>query len=161
MTSMMTMSGRRRSLEMRKILLCVVVVVVVCVTIPSVGFLVYTRCFWQRWSPARIERITEVRVPKYKIVKYDKKFRGRKQVFYGDIDIKFKSMPEDRIFHKIDSIIAVGKSYWRKEGDTYTFSRIWAEGLPIPKGEMAENQEYLYISITKGSCDAFIRHITW
>jgi hypothetical protein len=109
---------------MRKILLCVVVIAVICVAIPLVGFLVYTRCFWQRWSPARIERITEVRVPKYKIVKYDKRFKGHKQVFYGDIDIKFKSMPDDRIFHKIDSIIAVGRSYWRKEGDTYklTFS---------------------------------------
>ena len=95
----------------RKILLYVVVIVVLCVTIPSVGFLIYVRCFWQRWSPARIERITEVRVPKYKIVRYDKRFRSRKLVFYGDIDIKFKSMPEDRIFHKIDSIIAEGTGY--------------------------------------------------
>lgn len=155
------MKTRLKIRNVKKVLLYFVVIVVLCVTIPSVGFLVYTRCIWQRWSPERIERITEVRVPKYKIVKYDKKFRGSKQVFYGDIDIKFKSMPDDRIFHKIDSIIAVGRSYWRKEGDTYTFSRIWAEGLPIPKGELAENQEYLYISITRGSCNAFIRHITW
>ena len=147
--------------KVKKILRYVIVLLVVCVTIPLLGFFVYTKCFWQRWSPARIERITEVRVPRYKIVKYDKKLKGRKKVFWGDIDIRFKSIPDDRIFHKIDSIMAIGKSYWRKDGDTYIFSRIWAEGLPVPKGEMAKSQEYLYISITKGSFDAFIRHITW
>lgn len=36
------------------------------------GLYIYSEWFGQEWPPARIERITGVRVPKYKIIEYER-----------------------------------------------------------------------------------------
>ena len=144
-----------------KLLKCVVAMIAtLCVLI--LGIYVYLE--WKDYyasSSLRVERITGVRVPPYKIIECNKGRRG----FNGDYNdiyiIEFESMPSDELFDEIDKKIAEGSMGWRKNGNDYNFSAMWGNGLPAPKGESEEDDGMFSITMTKGSKKGEIRNGAW
>ena len=114
------------------------------------GLYVYSEWIWEEWPPERIERISGVRVPKYKIMNCH---QGERH-FTGDyedwFEIEFVTMPSDELFEEIDKQIAAGNTKWVKEGNKYTFSIIWGNGLPTPKGEYDADDTTFKLIITRG-----------
>lgn len=114
------------------------------------GLYVYYEWIWEEWPTERIERVTGVRVPEYRIVECE---RG-KRFFNGDYTdwyiIEFETMPSDGLFDEIDGIIATDSSSWSKEGDCYHLSTMWGNGLPVPEGENDEDDGTFSITITRG-----------
>ena len=125
------------------------------------GLYVYSEWFWQMWSPSRIERITGVRVPQYEIIEYNE----GKRHFTGDFEdrftFEFKTMPSDEMFDEIDKMIATGKTEWKKDGNKYSFSVMWGNGFPAPKGEREEDDGMFSITITRGEKDGIITFGAW
>ena len=105
--------------------------------------------------------MTGVKVPSYKIIETHKS----KRAFTGDhedkYEIKFKTMPSDELFKEIDNLIANGNTKWIKEGNKYSFSIIWGNGLPTPKGESDTYDGTFSITITKGEKVGEIRSGSW
>ena len=109
----------------------------------------------------RIERITDVRVPEFKVVDYWEGSRG----FTGDFDssftFEFKSIPSDELFDEIDKKIEDGHTGWRKEGNKYSFSQTWENGMKAPKGESDNEDRFFSITITRGEKQGTVRHGMW
>jgi len=125
------------------------------------GLLVYYEWIWEEWPPERIERVSGVRVPSYKIIENHKDERH----FTGDhedlFEIEFKATPSDELFDKIDKMIAKGNTGWQREGKRYSFSVIWGNGLPAPKGESDSYDGTFSLTITKGEKVGEIRSGSW
>ena len=98
----------------------------------------------EEWPTDRIERITGVRIPEYKVTKA---FIGPTS-FTGDFEdslyIEFETLPSDELFEKMDSL------NWYREGDKYSFSTSWGNGSPAPEGENDEEDRFFKIKLTKG-----------
>ena len=98
----------------------------------------------EEWPIDRIERITGVRIPEYKVTKA---FIGPTS-FLGDFEdslyIEFETLPSDELFEKMDSL------NWYREGDKYSFSTSWGNGSPAPEGENDEEDRFFKIKLTKG-----------
>jgi len=98
----------------------------------------------EEWPIDRIERITGVRIPEYKVTKA---FIGPTS-FLGDFEdslyIEFETLPSDELFEKMDSL------NWYRDGDKYSFSTIWGNGSPAPEGENDEEDRFFKIKLTKG-----------
>ena len=125
------------------------------------GAFAYYEWIWQEWSPARIERITGVRIPAYKTIEDDEGTRGFNGDFNDRFTIEFKSMPSDEMFDEIDKMIETGKTGWHKEGDDYIFNCMWGNGYAAPEGE-DENADGMFgITITRGKKQGTIRHGAW
>ena len=120
------------------------------------GLYVYYEYFWQEWSPARIERITGVRVPDYTITGFSHGNHAIPNDFNDRFYIEFKAMPSDEMFDEIDEMIATGKTAWEKDGDKYFFSVTWGNGLPAPKGERKDGEGMFSIAITRGEINGKI-----
>lgn len=122
---------------------------------------VYYEWIWEEWPTERIERVTGVRVPSYKIIET---YKGRRS-FTGDyedrFDIKFKTMPSEELFDKIDQMIASGNTGWQRDGNKYSFSVIWGNGFPAPKGESEEHDGTFSITIIRGEEVGEIRSGAW
>lgn len=114
------------------------------------GVYVYSEWIWEEWPPERIERISGIRIPKYKILNC---YQGERH-FTGDYEdryeIEFVTMPSDELFEKIDKLIAAGNTKWVKEDNKYTFSIMWGNGLPTPKGEHDADDTTFRLTINKG-----------
>ena len=93
----------------------------------------------EEWPIDRIERITGVRIPEYKVTKA---FIGPTS-FLGDykdsLYIEFETLPSDELFEKIDSL------NWYREGDKYSFSTSWGNGSPAPEGENDEEDRFFMV----------------
>ena len=109
----------------------------------------------------RIERITEVRIPKFKVIEYHEGQRG----FNGDFNdwfvFEFKATPPHELFDEIDKLIKTGNTSWYKEGNEYIFDKTWGNGLPAPKGERENEDRMFSITITRGEKQGIIRHGMW
>ena len=109
----------------------------------------------EEWPTDRIERITGVRIPEYKVTKA---FIGPTS-FLGDFKdslyIEFETLPSDELFEKIDSL------NWYREGDKYSFSTIWGNGSPAPEGENDEEDRFFKIELTKGEKTGIIVYGWW
>ena len=134
---------------------------VICLLLLIGGAYVYYEWFWQEWSPARIERITGIRVPAYKTIEYHEGQRG----FNGDYNdwftIEFKTMPTDEMFDEIDKMIETGKTGWHKEGNDYIFNCTWGNGFKAPKGESDDEDRMFGITITREKKQGTIRSGMW
>ena len=133
----------------------------VCLLLLIGGGYVYYEWFWQEWSPARIERITGIRVPKYNVIEYDQGERHFTGDFMDRYKIEFQTIPSEEMFDEIDRLIETGKTGWHKDGNEYTFKSIWGNGYPAPKGESDDEDIIFGITITKGEKQATIRHGMW
>ncbi len=109
----------------------------------------------------RIERITEVKIPKFKVIEYHEGRRGFTGEFEDQFTFEFKSMPPDDMFDKIDELIKSGKTSWHKEGDEYVFNHTWGNGLPAPNGEDDNEDRFFTIKISRGKKQGVIRHGMW
>ena len=125
------------------------------------GVYVYYEYIWEKWPTARIERITGIRVPSYKVIEYN---QGRKY-FNGDYKdsyiIEFKTMPSDELFDEIDRLIATGNTGWRRDSTSYSFFVVWGNGLPTPIGESKEDDWMFNITISRGERIGIIEDGAW
>ena len=108
-----------------------------------------------------IERITDVAFPKVDIVEYKKDNRG----FLGDYNDKLTLEMEDELsestYHYLDSIISNGDTGWSKRDDEYSYSVMWGNGLPAPKGESEEDDGMFSLSFKRGSKIINLSHGSW
>lgn len=108
-----------------------------------------------------IERITGVPFPELKIVNYEKggmSFTGD----YNDcLTLEMEEELSEATYHHLDSIIQNGKTDWRKRDDEYSFSLMWGNGLPAPKGEDDEEDMTFSLSMEKGSKMVVIEYGAW
>ena len=99
----------------------------------------------------RLERITGVAFPEFKLVEYEK----GKSNFLGDYEDKFiLEMKEELLeatYHHLDSIIECGDAHWGKDGERYWYRNIWGNGEPIPEGEDPIYDRFISINLEKGS----------
>ena len=114
------------------------------------GLYAYYKWFWEEWPVERIERITGVKVPEFDIIERHESERHFTGDYLDTLIIEFKSMPSDELFDDIDKLIDAGNAKWVKEGNKYTFSTIWGNGYPAPKGEREEEDGIFDITLTKG-----------
>ena len=126
-----------------------------------IGSYVYHEWIWEAWPPARIERITGIKVPKYKVIKMDEGERHFTGDYEDKFEIEFQTIPSDELFDKIDEMLASGNTKWQKEGETYKFSIIWGNGLPAPEGESENMDTFFSITITKGKKNGEITSGAW
>ena len=126
-----------------------------------VGVYVYSEWFGQEWPPARIERITGVRVPKYKIIEYEKEEIHFNGDYEDTFTFEFKTMPSEEMFDEIDKMIATGNTGWERDGNKYSFSVTWGNGFPAPKGEREEDDGMFSITIKRGEKEGIITHGAW
>ena len=133
---------------------------VLCFVLYIIGALVYSY-FMPVWYPARIERITDIRVPKFEVTKY---VEGRRS-FTGDYKdtyfIEFKSTPSEELFDEIDRKIAKGGTGWKRNGKKYSFSVFWGNGFAAPKGESEDADGIFDITLTRGEKEAIIHSGAW
>jgi len=136
-------------------------IMIASILVLFVGTYIYIEWIWEEWPTERIERITGVNVPKYKIIEYNE---GKKS-FTGDYEdryiIEFKTMPTEELFDEIDKKIESGNTGWQKEGKKYHFSVVWGNGFPTPKGENEEDDGIFGITLTKGEKKGEIRSGAW
>ena len=108
-----------------------------------------------------VERITGVAFPELDIVEYKKDNRS----FLGDYNDKLILEMEEELgeltYHYLDSIINAGNTEWSKHDDEYSYSIIWGNGFPAPKGEDDEEDMMFSLSTKKGSKIITIEYGAW
>lgn len=108
-----------------------------------------------------LERITGVHFPDFKVVEYKKD----KNSFLGDYNdqliIEFEEFPSEKFYTRIDSLIATEGSEWFEHENTYSYSKMWGNGLSAPKGEDDDEDMSFSISFDKGSKQAILRYGAW
>ena len=108
-----------------------------------------------------IERITGVAFPEVDIIDYEKGESG----FLGDYSDKLILEMEEELgestYHYLDSIINSGDTGWSKHEDEYSYSIMWGNGLPTPKGESEEDDGMFSLSFKKGSKIINLSHGSW
>ena len=108
-----------------------------------------------------IERITGIAFPEVDILDYEKGKSG----FLGDYSDKLTLEMEEELseatYHYLDSIISAGNTEWSKRDDEYSYSIMWGNGLPAPKGESEEEDGIFSISFKKGSKIINLSHGSW
>ena len=108
-----------------------------------------------------IERITGVVFPEIDIIDYKKGESG----FLGDYSDKLTLEMEEELgestYHYLDSIINNGNTEWSKRDDEYSYSIMWGNGLPAPKGESEEEDGMFSLSFKKGSKIINLSHGSW
>ena len=109
----------------------------------------------------RIERITEVRIPKFEVTDYYEGRRGFNGDFTDWFTFEFKSTPPDELFDEIDKLIKTGKTSWHKEGNDYIFNYTWGNSIPAPPGERDNEDRMFSITITRGEKQGEISHGMW
>lgn len=107
----------------------------------------------------RIERITEVRLPDFKLIEYDKGRTGFNGDYSDYLTIEFKDSLTNDFFVTLDSLVE--KEVWSKRDNRYSFSAMWGNGLPAPKGENKEEDVMFSITIERGTNTAVIDTGTW
>ena len=108
-----------------------------------------------------IERITGVAFPEVDIIDYEK---GRPS-FTGDysdeLTLEMEHELSESTYHYLDSIINSGDTGWSKHEDEYSYSIMWGNGLPTPKGESEEDDGMFSLSFKKGSKIINLSHGSW
>ena len=133
---------------------------VLCVVLYVIGALVYSYIM-PVWYPARIERITDIRVPKFKVTEYVEGPRTITRDYKDTYVIEFKTTPPDELFDEIDRKIAKGGTEWKKDGKQYSFSIFWGNGFAAPKGESEDADGIFDITLTRGEKEAIIHSGAW
>lgn len=155
------MTARRFIRKSIKWIFVTIGILFITLVLAVAGLYVYYEWFWQEWSPARIERITGVRVPDYELVGYSNGCHAIPNDFNKRFYIEFKTMPSDEMFDEIDQKIATGKTGWKRDGNKYSFSITWGNGFPAPKGEKEEDDRMFSITITRGEKEGKITSGAW
>lgn len=134
--------------------------IVLCVVLYIIGALVYSD-LTPVWYPSRIERITDIRVPKFEVTEYVEGPRSFTGDYKDTYFIEFKTIPSDELFDEIDRKIAKGGTGWKRDGKKYSFSVIWGNGYSTPKGESEDADGIFDITMTRGEKEAIIHSGAW
>lgn len=116
----------------------------------SICLYVCYKWIWEEWPVERIERITGAKVPKFEIIERHEGERHFTGDYLDTLIIEFESVPSDELFDDIDKLIDAGNTKWVKEGNKYTFSTIWGNGYPAPKGEREAADGTFKLTLIKG-----------
>ena len=108
----------------------------------------------------RIERITGVEFPDFKVISYKAEERDIRGEYTDNMEIEFKDTLSSAFYHTLDSMIATNETDWSKS-ENYYFSKIWGNGLPAPEGEDSEEDIFFNISFKKNSNRAKISYGVW
>lgn len=142
------MTVKRYIRKITKWVLATVGVLIVGLLLIIGGIEAYYKWIRPELTHARIERITEISVPRFEMfisrLGYD---------FLYDPDayqLYFHTTPSDELFDEIDKKIVPGNTNWKRNGNEYTFSIKWGDGYPAPKGESEDEIGKFSFSITKG-----------
>lgn len=125
------------------------------------GIYVYSEWIYEEWPTSRIERITGIRVPEFKIVKVNKGERYFTGDYMDTIIIEFETVPSNELFDNIDQMIKTTATKWEKHDDVYTYSAFWGNGYPAPDGENEAADGIFSITITKGEKMGKIQSGAW
>ena len=109
----------------------------------------------------RIERITGVELPKFKVIEYHKGeicFTGD---FEDEFTFEFRATPSDALFDQIDEMIASGNTNWVNKGEKYMFDQMWGNGFPAPEGENENEDRFFSLTITRGERRGKVIHGIW
>ena len=98
-----------------------------------------------------IERITGVAFPELEIIDYKKGETSVMGDFNDELTLEMEEELSESTYHYLDSIISVGNTKWGKYDDEYSYSIIWGNGLPAPKGECDEDDIMFSLSFKKGN----------
>lgn len=102
-------------------------------------------------SVEAVEKITGMTIPDFKVVRY---LEGRTS-FNGDYSdtliIVFDSVPSESFYKRLNCFIASDSTGWTLDDEVYSFSTMWGNGFPSPKGEDVEEDMTFYIEFCKGS----------
>ena len=108
-----------------------------------------------------IERITGVAFPELDIIDYKKDNRGFLGDYKDKLTLEMENELSESTYHYLDSIINAGNTQWFKHGDEYSYSIMWGNGLPAPKGESEEDDGMFSLSFKKGSKIINLSHGSW
>ena len=108
----------------------------------------------------RIERITGVEFPDFKVISYKAEERNIRGEYTDNMEIEFKDTLSTAFYHTLDSMIATNKTDWSKS-ENYYFSKMWGNGIPAPEGEDSEEDIFFNISFKKNSNRAEISYGVW
>jgi hypothetical protein len=114
------------------------------------GLYIYSEWIYEEWTTERIERITGVRFPEFKIVETHQGERHFTGDYMDTLIIEFETVPSDELFDNINQMIETSITKWEKHDDKYTFSTFWGNGYPAPKGESEGADGIFGFTIIKG-----------
>ena len=133
-----------------KWILAIVIILYVSLEIIDYGTKLYYACKGTQWYPARIERITGIRVPHYDVINH---YVSRWCV--EEDSVKFYTIPSSDVFDEIDKRIMAGDTCWKRSGNLYSFHLWWDKECSPPKGEKYYMGDF-QIRLTKGDKNAKI-----
>lgn len=128
-----------------KWILAIVLILYACFELIDYGTNLYYACQGTQWYPARIERITGIRVPHYEVINHHVS-----RLYVENDSVAFHDIPSSDMFDEIDKRIAEGDTCWRRSGNVYSFHRWWDKECSPPKGEKYFKGDF-QIRLTKGS----------
>ena len=105
--------------------------------------------------PRVVENITGVRLPKYKVVEYERGPRSFNGDYTDEFVLEFERIPDEDFYKKLEEhfdCFELGK---------YSYSAIWGNGLEAPKGESDKDDISFSIDIERGSKTFHIRVEEW
>ena len=108
-----------------------------------------------------IERITGVAFPAVDILDYEKGKSGFLRDYSDKLTLEMEEELSEATYHYLDSIISAGNTEWSKHDDEYSYSIIWGNGFPAPKGEDDEEDMMFSLSTKKGSKIVTIEYGAW
>ena len=108
-----------------------------------------------------IGRITGTSFPAFIVREY----KEGKRSFTGDhtdiLLIEFREIPSDAFYKSLDSLINEPNSGWSVSENQYSYSIVWGNGFPVPKGENDEDDGFINITLEKGKKLAKISYGSW
>jgi hypothetical protein len=152
------------------------------VYIPAVIFWIFIIVFlvymWVTAKPTKhytnrkvIEKITNIQLPKYKIVEIQEGERDFTGDYRDIVIIEFETIPEENFYQTLDSICKNSPGITGLENDfepdwtcrdgIYHYGRMWGNRLPAPNGENDKYDGFLNIEIERGNKQARIEYGMW
>lgn len=135
-----------------KWILAIVLIIYASILLIDYGTRLYYKSQGTQWYPARIERITGIRVPHYEVLNH--------YVSRGCVEkdsFTFHIIPSSDMFDEIDKRISAGDTCWKRSGNLYIFHLYWDIDCTPPKGEDYYEGDF-QVKLTKGSRTWNIRY---
>ena len=137
--------GKTTIIRCVKWILAIVLILYASLELIEYGTKLYYAYKGTQWYPARIERITGIRVPHFEL-----KYHYVNRLCMVHDSVAFHIIPPVDMFDEIDKRIAAGDTCWKKSGNLYTFHLWWDKECKPPKGEKYYTGDFM-IRLTKGN----------
>lgn len=158
----------------------------VLVLLVAIAFFCYAY-YWDYYYPRHhfvqpkvVENIIGLRLPKYKVVEYDKDRRSFNGDYSDRFTLEFKRMPNDAFYDELDrhfrkyiptrqqldsisddEIYLFSRRAEIKDSTIYKMDCVWIHGLGTPEGEPEWGDYWYTIRIEKGSKTFRIEVTAW